>query len=104
MLNFIKWTASEMSAPKNQVQEIARHIILHNTEWLNYRIFAKLYHDLNAHKKIALMKENGFVFEERNKNYVSKYGFSRRYKEFRLVTPKKEAIEMYNKLTQVLTD
>lgn len=95
-----EWFSSKsMNPPKNRTEEFAKYVINNNTEWLDYRLFSKLYYDLNAHKKLAVMKENGFVFEERNLEFTSEYGFKSQYKQFRLKTNKLIAIDMYNKLT-----
>ena len=99
-MKFKKWFNSKsMNPPKSRMEEFARYVINHNTEWLDYRLFAKMYYDLNAHKKLAVMKENGFVFDERNVEFTSEYGFKNQYKQFKLATNKVIAIEMYNKLT-----
>lgn len=99
MLNFLNWSINKMNPPKNRNEEFAVYVIKHNSEWLDYRLFAKMYYDLNAHKKLALMEKNGFDFEKRDKKFVSEYGFTSEYLQFRLKTPKEDAIEMYNKLT-----
>jgi hypothetical protein len=103
-LNFFKKRVEKLSAPKTAVQEFAKYVIEHQNEWLDYRLFANLYYDLNAHKKLAVMKENGFVFEERNMPFVSRYGMSRHFKQFRLVSDKEESIERYNKFVKVLEE
>lgn len=101
MLNFLNWSINKMNPPKNRNEEFAVYVIKHNSEWLDYRLFAKMYYDLNAHKKLALMKEFGFVFEERDKDFISEYGFASKYKQFRLKMSKEDAIELYNKLTKI---
>lgn len=99
-MKFKEWYISKtINPPKNRTEEFARYVINHNTEWLDYRLFAKLYYDLNAHKKLAVMKENGFVFEERNLEFTSEYGFKSHFKQFKLATNKVIAVKMYNKLT-----
>lgn len=90
--------------PKNRKTEVFAIFLRKKRKWLSHVDVAMVLQNINSHKYITWLKEDGIRFEERLIHFSNRFGRKSTFKQFRIKTNCQICLKTYRKLNKIKSD